>query len=77
MINAYQYSRIDNKIYSELSIPTVEEDIKKYAKKHEKRLHNHTNVDSIQPLDNGYSTKRLNRLHPADLLTIVLPIGHM
>jgi hypothetical protein len=43
-------------------------EIKRTAKKHEDRLHQHTNVESIQLLDNNRAVRRLKRLKPFELV---------
>jgi hypothetical protein len=42
----------------------VTAEIKRTAKKHEDRLHQHTNVEAIQLLDNIRAVRRLKRLKP-------------
>jgi hypothetical protein len=46
----------------------VTAEIKRTAKKHEDRLHQQTNVEEIQLLDNRRALRRLNRLKPFDLV---------
>jgi hypothetical protein len=43
-------------------------EIKRTAKKHEDQLHQHTNMEVIQPLDNERRVRRLKRLKPFELL---------
>jgi hypothetical protein len=43
--------------------------IKKYAQRHEQRLHQHTNVESLQLLDNGDLVRRLHRTQPFELVS--------
>jgi hypothetical protein len=42
----------------------VTAEIKSLAKKHEDRLHQHTDVEAIQLLDNERTVRRLKRLNP-------------
>jgi hypothetical protein len=46
----------------------VTAEIKTTAKKHEDRLHQHTNVKAIQLLDNNRAMRRLKRLKPFELV---------
>jgi hypothetical protein len=46
----------------------VTAEIKRTAKKHEDRLHQHTNVEAIQLLDNSRVVRRLKRLKPFELV---------
>jgi hypothetical protein len=41
--------------------------IKRFATKHEERLHHHDNVEAIQLLDNSELLRRLNRTKPFQL----------
>jgi hypothetical protein len=43
-------------------------EIKRTAKKHEDRLHQHTNVEAIQLLGNNRAVRRLKRLKPFELV---------
>jgi hypothetical protein len=42
--------------------------IKRTAKKPEDRLHQHTNMEAIQLLDNERTVRRLKRLKPFELM---------
>jgi hypothetical protein len=46
----------------------VTAEIKRTAKKHEDRLHQHSNVEAIQLLDNSRAVRRLKRLKPFELV---------
>jgi hypothetical protein len=46
----------------------VTAEIKRTAKKHEDRLHQHTNVEAIQLLDKSRAVRRLKRLKPFELV---------
>jgi hypothetical protein len=61
------YAR-NSDIHRDLGVRMVTAEIKKTAKKHEDRLHQHTNVEAIQLLDNGTAVRRLKRLKPSELV---------
>jgi hypothetical protein len=46
----------------------VTAEIKRTAKKHEDGLHQHTNLEAIQLLDNNRAVRRLKRLKPFELV---------
>jgi hypothetical protein len=46
----------------------VTAEIKRTAKKHEDRLHQHTNVEAIQLLDNRRAVRKPKRLKPFELV---------
>jgi hypothetical protein len=46
----------------------VTAEIKRTAKKHEDRLHQPTNVEAIQLLENRRAVRRLRRLKPFELV---------
>jgi hypothetical protein len=51
-----------------LKMEMVTAEIKRFARKHEKRLHHHDNdVEAIQLLDNSELLRRLNRTKPFQL----------
>ena len=64
--DAYRYSR-NADIHNDLKMKFVEDVIRDYAKAHEKRLHQHTNVEAIQLLDTEQDIRRLKRNKPQDL----------
>jgi hypothetical protein len=45
----------------------VTAEIKRFARKHEERLHHHGNVEAIQLLDNTELLRRLKRTKPLEL----------
>ena len=64
--NACRY--VTNKeLHNDLQISTVEDVIREYSNKHEKRLLNHINVEAIQLLDISNERKRLKGLKPHEL----------
>lgn len=64
--NAYRY--VTNKeIHRDLEIKWVAEVIREIAFGHEKRLHNHTNVEAILLLDITDEVRRLKRVKPHEL----------
>jgi hypothetical protein len=46
----------------------VTAEIKRPAKKHEDRLHQHTNMEAIQLLDSERTVRRLKRLKPFEVV---------
>ena len=48
-----------------MEMVTVE--IKRFARKHEERVHHHDNVEAIQLLDNSKLLRRLKRTKPFEL----------
>jgi hypothetical protein len=46
----------------------VTAEIKRTAKKHEDRFHQHTNMEAIQLLDNSRAVRRLKRMKPFELV---------
>jgi ribosome-associated translation inhibitor RaiA len=54
-------------LHRDLAIDTVDKEIKRFARKHEDRLHQHTNVEALQLLDNSDIVRRLKRVKPCEL----------
>ena len=54
MVDAPWYVR-NADIHRDLDVPTIKEEIKRFAKKHEERLHLHENAEVLQLLDNQYA----------------------
>lgn len=67
IVNAPWYIR-NSDLHRDLRIPTVKEEIKRFAGKHEARLHLHVNAEALQLLDNQHHVRRLKRRKPADLV---------
>jgi hypothetical protein len=61
------YAR-NSDIHRDLGIRMVTAEIKRPDKKHEDRLHQHTNAEAIQLLDNERTVRRLKRLKPLELV---------
>lgn len=57
-------------VHRHLGIETVDEIIEKYARSHERRLHHHENVETIQLRDTIGLKRRLNRLKPFELAVV-------
>jgi hypothetical protein len=51
-------------LHRDLKMEMVTAEIKRFARKHEERLHHHDNVEAIQLLDNSKLLRRLNRTEP-------------
>ena len=67
MVNAPWYIR-NTDIHRDLGIPTVKEEIKRVARKHEERLHLHENAEILQLLENQHLFRRLKRTKPFELV---------
>lgn len=67
IVAAYRYDRNDT-IHRDLMMPSVQDEITKFARKHEIRLDQHTNPAAIQLLDNSQDIRRLKRRRPYDLV---------
>jgi hypothetical protein len=60
IVNAPRYVRnVD--LHRDLKMEMVTAEIKRFARKHEERLHHHDNVEAIQLLDNTELLRRLKR----------------
>ncbi len=67
IVNAPWYIR-NSDIHRDLKVEDVATEIKKFARSHEKRLHNHVNVEAIQLLDTTTDIpRRLKRTKPFEL----------
>jgi hypothetical protein len=51
-----------------LEVEAVSSEIRRFARKHEERLHHHENVEAIQLLDNMGTVRRLQRKKPFELV---------
>jgi hypothetical protein len=67
IVNAHWYVRNSN-FHRDFGVRMVTAEIKRTAKKHEDRLHQHTNVEAIQLLDSNRTVRRLKRLKPFELV---------
>lgn len=67
IVNAPWYIRNED-IHRDLNVPMVEDEVKRFACKHQKRLENHENVEVISLLDNNGLVRRLKRLKPFELV---------
>ena len=67
IVGAPWYVR-NSDIHRDLGIPMVKEEIKRYAGKHEARLHLHINAEALQLLDIHNQVRRLKRTKPLDLV---------
>lgn len=64
---AYRFER-NNAIHRDMMLPTIADEIQRFARKHETRLDHHVNPLAIQLLDNSKDFRRLKRLKPYDLV---------
>jgi hypothetical protein len=55
-------------IHRDLEIDTVDKEIKNFERKHEDRLHQHTNVEALQILEKSDIVRRLKRVKPFELV---------
>lgn len=69
--NAYRYVT-NEEIHQDLSIKLINEVIQEYAINHEKRMHEHVNVEVLQLLDHAQDIRRLRRVKPYELVTEVI-----
>jgi hypothetical protein len=60
MVNAHWYFR-NNDLHRDLQVDVVSRELQKVAQKHERRLHQHKNVEAIQLLDNVGIVRILQR----------------
>jgi hypothetical protein len=67
IVNVPWYAR-NSDIHRDLGIRMVNAEIKRTAKKHEDRLHQRTNVEAIQILDNERTERRLKRLESFEVV---------
>lgn len=67
MVSAPWYIR-NSDLHRDLRIPDVASEIKRFAAKHESRLHQHINVEAIQLLDNTNTVRRLKRTKTFELV---------
>ena len=66
IVNAPWYVR-NAELHRDLKMEMVAAEIKRFARKHEERLHRHDNVEAIQLLENSALLRRLNRIKPFEL----------
>jgi hypothetical protein len=71
MINAPRYIR-KNDLHRDLLVDVVTSEIQMFAQKHERRLHQHVNVEAIQHLDNMAIVCRLQRKKTFELVEVML-----
>jgi len=67
IVAAYRYDR-NEIIHRDLNISSIQDEIKKFANKHAKKLELHPNASAKQLLDNSQDIRRLKRLKPYDLV---------
>jgi hypothetical protein len=67
IIDAPWYVR-NSDFHRDLEIDAVDKEIKRFARTHEDRLHQHKNVKALQLLDNSDIVRRLNRVKPYELV---------
>jgi hypothetical protein len=67
IINAPRYIR-NQDIHKDLKIASVDEETQRIAKKHERRLHQHQNIEMLQLLDHAELVRRLDRLKSFELV---------
>ena len=67
MVNAPWYVR-NGDIQRDLRMDTVDSVVKKFARSHEDRLHQHVNPEALQLLDNSQIVRRLKRTKPFELV---------
>ena len=68
IVHAYRYER-NTDIQRDLRIPSVREEILRFASRYELRLHQHPNSTALELLDTGQDVRRLKRFKPFDLVS--------
>jgi hypothetical protein len=63
IVGAPRYVR-NSDLDRDLDIDHADKEIKRFARKHEDRLHQHTNVEALQLLDNSDTVRRLKGVKP-------------
>ena len=58
----------NDQLRRDLDLDSISETIRKQSTRYVHRLHNHTNTEAIQLLDDQNDTRRLRRRHPLDLV---------
>jgi hypothetical protein len=66
IVDALWYYRNDH-LHRDLKIPTIRQEIQRFAERHGRRLHNHVNTEILQLLDNTNLNRRLMRIKPFEL----------
>ena len=67
IVNAPWYVRnVD--LHRDLNVEMVTAAIRRFARKHEERLHQHVNAEAIQLLDNNALVRRFKRIKPFELV---------
>jgi hypothetical protein len=66
IVDAPWYYRNDH-LHRDLKIPTIRQEIQRFAERHGRRLHNHVNTEVLQLLDNTNLNRRLKRIKPFEL----------
>jgi hypothetical protein len=61
IVDAPWYYRNDH-LHRDLKIPTIRQEIQRFAERHERMLHNHVNTEVLQLLDNTNLNRRLKRI---------------
>jgi hypothetical protein len=67
IINVPWYVR-NSDLHRDMEIDTVDKEIKRLTRKREDRLHQHTNVEALQLLDNSDIVRRLTRVKSFELV---------
>ena len=67
IVNAPWYIR-NTDLHRDLNMENVRTAIRRFARKHEARLHQHVNVEAIQLLDNSALVRRFKRTKPFELV---------
>ena len=58
----------NNNIHRHFGIFSIKEEIRRIARKYETKLNEHTNLDTIQLLDDQNNRKRVKRTKPVNLI---------
>jgi hypothetical protein len=64
IVDAPWYEK-NSDLHRDLEIDTADKEIKRFARKHEDRLHQHTNVEALQHLDSSDVVRGLKGVNPS------------
>jgi hypothetical protein len=54
-------------LHRDLKIPTIRQELQRFAERHERSINNHVNTEVLQLLDNTNLNRRLKRIKPFEL----------
>jgi hypothetical protein len=63
IVDAPWYYRNDH-LHRDLKIPTIRQELQRFAERQDRRLHSHVNTEVLQLLDNSNLNRRFKRINP-------------